>query len=253
MTRRRWIADTWDQDSAALTGAQAAHLARVLRVRAGQEFDIVAGGIARRGVVESASAECVQFRLLEAIASPASLPLTCLLSVFKFDRFEWAIEKLTELGVAVIVPVLAQRTEKHLAQAAAARVDRWRRIAREATQQARRTDVPEITDPARLEKIPSPAPETLQLLLSEVEEDRTLWSALAQHALPKADMPSARIAIGPIGGWTEAELQWFTQQAWLPVSLGPRILRAETAAIATASVLAAWMESHRPATGDRPS
>ncbi len=248
MTRRRWIADTWTEDSATLTGTQAAHLARVLRVRVGQEFDIVANGIARRGVVESADAECVRFRLLEAIASEAALPLTCLLSVFKFDRYEWAVEKLTELGVAVIIPVIAQRTEKHLAQAAAARVERWRRIAREATQQARRTDVPEITDPVRLEAVASPAPGELRLLLSEVEEDRTLWSALASHT-----KPAAQIAIGPIGGWTEAELQWFDRNQWLPVSLGPRILRAETAAIATASVLAAWMESHRAATGDNAS
>ena len=248
MTRRRWIADTWTEDSATLTGTQAAHLARVLRVRVGQEFDIVAGGIARRGVVESADVECVRFRLLEPLASEAALPLTCLLSIFKFDRYEWAIEKLTELGVAVIVPVLAQRTEKHLAQAATARVERWRRIAREATQQARRTDIPEIADPVRLEKVAPPPPGTLPLLLSEVEEERTLWSALAQHPRPASGLPAAQIAIGPIGGWTDAELQWFAQQAWQPVSLGPRILRAETAAIATASVLAAWMEAHRAAT-----
>ena len=248
MTRRRWIADTWTEDSATLTGTQAVHLARVLRVRVGQEFDIVAGGIARRGVVESADAECVRFRLLEAIASEAALPLTCLLSVFKFDRYEWAIEKLTELGVATILPVLAQRTEKHLAQAAVARVERWRRIAREATQQARRTDVPEIADPVRLENIATPTPGTLQLLLSEVEEERTLWSALSGQ-----NAPAAQIAIGPIGGWTDAELQWFERNQWLPVSLGPRILRAETAAIATASVLAAWMEQHRAASNNHAS
>ncbi len=242
MTRRRWIADTWTENSAALTGTQATHLARVLRVRVGQEFDIVAGGIARRGVVEFADTECVRFHLLETIASEAALPLTCLLSVFKFDRYEWAIEKLTELGVATILPVLAQRTEKHLAQAATARVERWRRIAREATQQARRTDVPEIADPVRLESISAPAPDTLPLLLSEVEEERTLWSALAGH-----NACATQIAIGPIGGWTEAELQWFQRNQWLPVSLGPRILRAETAAIATASVLAAWMEPQHTA------
>ena len=104
--------------------------------------------------------------------------------------------------------------------------------------------MPEIADPVRLENITSPTPGTLQLLLSEVEEERTLWSALPDH-----NAPAARIAIGPIGGWTEVELQWFERSQWLPVSLGPRILRAETAAIATASVLAAWLEQHR-ATSD---
>ena len=69
----------------------------------------------------------------------ATIPITLLLAVFKFDRMEWAIEKCTELNVTTIVPVIARRTEKHLALAAEKRVERWRRIAREASEQARRS------------------------------------------------------------------------------------------------------------------
>ncbi len=242
MTRRRWIADQWDETSATLTGAQAEHLARVLRARVGQEFDIVAGGVVRRGTVEAIHPNTVLFQLWEAIESAASLPLTCALSIFKFDRYEWAIEKLTELGIATIVPVIARRTEKHLAQAAEARVERWRRIAREAAQQSRRTDVPAIADPIALEKMNLPTQGAWNLLLSEVEEETTLWAALTNNMETRAALSAVHMAIGPVGGWTEPEMQWFVRQQWRPVSLGSRILRAETAAIATASILAAWLE-----------
>ena len=73
-----------------------------------------------------------------------------LLAVFKFDRMEWAIEKCTELNVTRIVPIVARRTEKHLALAAEKRVERWRRIAREASEQSRRVVVPEIANPVKL-------------------------------------------------------------------------------------------------------
>lgn len=245
MTRRRWIADQWDENSATLTGAQAQHLVRVLRVRTGMEFDIVAGGEVRRGVVGAISAASVRLQLQERIESAASLPLTCVLSIFKFDRYEWAIEKLTELGVAVVQPVIARRTEKHLALAAAARMERWQRIAREAAQQSRRTDLPTIATPVALEKLQPAPPGTLQFLLSEVEQETPLWTALERPPARDAMVQPVRIAIGPIGGWTEEELHWFTEQQWQSVTLGPRILRAETAAMATASVLAAWMERSR--------
>ena len=89
----------------------------------------------------------MRFNLIAEVEADPALPITLVMSVFKFDRMEWAIEKATELGVAGIVPVIARRTEKHLAQAAEKRVERWRRIAREAAQQCRRSDVPLIHDP----------------------------------------------------------------------------------------------------------
>lgn len=106
MTRRRWIADTWSPQSghpthAALTGEQAAHLARVLRAQPGQVFDVVANGFLHRAEVTSVSDAEVLFTLHEELESDAALPIHLLLAVFKFDRFEWAIEKATELGVAL--------------------------------------------------------------------------------------------------------------------------------------------------------
>jgi 16S rRNA (uracil1498-N3)-methyltransferase len=150
---------------------------------------------------------------------------------------EWAIEKATELGIARVTPILARRTEKHLAQSSAKRAERWRRIALEASKQSRRTDIPEIADPivlkAALEQEKSPT----RILLSETEQTTTLAAALETS---DANSPSIQtthaIAIGPEGGWTPEEMLLFTQHQWQPVTLGPRILRAETAAIAAIAI-----------------
>src|SRR6201992_1847518 len=133
MTRRRFIADTWTTTTASLTGDQAAHLTRVLRATPGQIYDIVANGFLHRAEITSASEDRVDFILHEELESEGALPLHLLLAVFKFDRMEWAIEKATELGVAGITPILARRTEKHLAQSALKRSERWRRIALESS------------------------------------------------------------------------------------------------------------------------
>ena len=178
MTRRRWIADSWDDNTARLSGAQAAHLARVLRAQIGMQFDIVAGDRVRRGSIVEISDLIIEFALGEEIDADPALPVTLLLAVFKFDRLEWAIEKATELGVERIVPVIARRTEKHLAQAAATRVERWRRIAREAAQQSRRSDTVEILDPMQVKDAIREEPEALRLLLAESERTTTLRDAL---------------------------------------------------------------------------
>ena len=239
MTRRRWIADTWNEQrtSAALTGQQAAHLARVLRAERGQIFDVVAGGFLHRAEVIEVAEDEVRFALHEEIEAEAALHLHLLLSVFKFDRLEWAIEKATELGVRRITPVLAQRTEKHLAMAAAKRAERWRRIAREAAQQSRRSDVPEIADPLALRPALATCVAPVRLLLAETEQEHSLL-----RALDAAAEGEVALAIGPEGGWTAEEMDGFAQQGWQHVTLGPRILRAETAAIAALAVAAAALQ-----------
>ena len=248
MTRRRWIADEWTETSAVLKNDQAAHLARVLRAQAGQQFDIVAGEKVRRGIIQGITDETVEFSLHEELDATGSLPLVIALSIIRFERMEWAIEKLTELGVEQIVPVVAQRSEKHLAQAAAKRVERWRKIARESAQQSRRSNVPEISEPIHLpEWLKKSQPQEpqygLRLLLSEHEQSRSLREIMEAQRLSSAETSAAKItaAIGPEGGWTEAECTRFRDCGWQPITLGPRILRAETAAMAFASVVNAWL------------
>ena len=236
MTRRRWIADEVSNDRAALTGAHAAHLSRTLRARVGQEFEVVCAGQVRHATVASVSDERVEFALGEEITASVAVPITLLMAVFKFDRMEWAIEKCTELNVTSILPVIARRTEKHLALSAAKRVERWRRIAREASEQARRVSPPEIREPLKLPAALEVAAD-LRVVLSESEGEAQLSEIL--HARQEAQ--SLALAIGPEGGWTVDELQLFDTSGWIASSLGGTILRAETAAIAALAVAQAEM------------
>jgi 16S rRNA (uracil1498-N3)-methyltransferase len=243
MTRRRWIADTWDEATASLTGEQASHLIRVLRAQAGMEFDIVAGDRVWHAVIAGISGDAVRFNLIAEIESDPALPITLLLSVFKFDRMEWAIEKATELGVARIIPIIARRSEKHLTLAAQNRIERWRKIAREAAKQSRRSDIPVIEDALQLKAAARREGQALKLLLAEQERATTLRAAV-EDALKAArdEYPEIFLATGPEGGWTAEEEALFAAEGWKPVSLGPRILRAETAAITAAAVTAAMLE-----------
>ncbi|MBB5339718.1 RsmE family RNA methyltransferase [Tunturiibacter gelidoferens] len=234
MTRRRWIADAWTATTASLTGDQAAHLARVLRAEPGQIYDIVSNGFLHRAEILTVSDNEVLFTLHEELSSDAALPLHLLLAVFKFDHMEWAIEKATELGIAKITPILARRTEKHLAQSALKRAERWRRITLEASKQSRRTTIPEIADPTPLKSALENENSPTRILLSETEQTLTLTAAL-KATTPSRETDTA-LAIGPEGGWTPEEMSLFTIHQWQPVTLGPRILRAETAAIAAIAI-----------------
>jgi 16S rRNA (uracil1498-N3)-methyltransferase len=232
MTRRRWIADRVEGDHAWLLGPNANHLFRVLRVKVGQTFEVAADGVPRFATVVSASYEQVEFHLGAVVESEALPQITVYLSIFKFDRLEWALEKLTELGVTGISPVIAQRTEKHLAKAASARVERWRKITREASQQSRRIASPQIADPVALKQAIAEI-QGSRIVLAETEEHVSLKAALAECQPPLA------MAFGPEGGWSEIELELFTVSGWKSASLGNTILRAETAAIAAVAVAAA--------------
>ncbi len=244
MTRRRWIADSWTDATATLHGDQAQHLARVLRAQPGMEFDVVANGFVWHARIDAVTDDAVRFALLEELQTVALLPLTLGLSIFKFDRMEWAIEKAVELGCTRIVPLLAQRTEKHLALAALKRTERWRRIAREAAQQCRRADLPEIAQPAKLAdwvESTSPAAGSTRILLAETEQDQSLLQILsAGPSKGNGTAAEMALAIGPEGGWTDGELKLFGDAGWQSASLGPRILRVETAAIAALAITSAW-------------
>ncbi len=237
MTRRRWIADEFSATHAALTGEHAVHLIRVLRARVGQEFDISAGPVVRRGRVVTIADNRVEFELGAEVFVTSLTKITLLLAVFKFDRMEWAIEKCTELGVARIVPVIARRSEKHLAGASAKRVERWRKIALQAGEQSRRPTPPEIAAPLKLQAAISLIP-ALRIVLDESESGTALRDLLTSDR----DNEIA-LAIGPEGGWTADELESFQKAGWHSASLGPTILRAETAAIAAMAIAVSQLGS----------
>jgi 16S rRNA (uracil1498-N3)-methyltransferase len=247
MTRRRWIADEVHGNAASLTGEHASHLSRVLRAQVGQEFDIATGDAVRRGTITSISDQRVEFALGDEVAVNRSAKLTLVLAIFKFDRMEWAIEKCTEIGVARIVPIVARRTDAHLAAAAGKRHERWQRIALQAAEQSRGASPPEISVPIKLKDVGSTSPASTwedgknaaipnevipRIVLAESEINTRLRDVLSPSA------SDAVLAIGPEGGWTDEELSWFRESGWTAASLGETILRAETAAIvATALAL----------------
>lgn len=238
MARRRFIADEVSGTRAALIGNHADHLVRVLRACVGQDFDIATGEAVRRGRIVSVENSRVEFDLGEEVSSADLAEVTLVLAVFKFDRMEWAIEKCTELGVSRIVPVVARRTDSHLAAAAAKRVERWQRIAWQASEQSRRAAPPEIAAPVKVsEALTFPA--TLRIVLAE-SEARTLLRDLVK---PNAVAGGVVLAVGPEGGWTEDELQSFQKAGWISASLGSTILRAETAAMAATAVVASALYS----------
>jgi 16S rRNA (uracil1498-N3)-methyltransferase len=250
VTSRRWIAEQWDEATATLVGAQAEHMIRVLRAQPGMEADVVAGGHVFHAQVAAIARDEVRFNLITELDAEPALPLTLVMAIYKFDHMEWAIEKATELGVRAVAPVIARRTEKHLAAAAAQRTERWRRIAHEAAQQSRRSDVPLIFDPTPLSARVRAASEAARddsasayIVLAEQERTTTLRHALKEAmAAAETEMPSLEIAIGPEGGWAPAEEALFDANGWRAASLGPRILRAETAAIAALAVVASYLE-----------
>ena len=243
MTCRRWIAEHWDEATATLVGVQAEHLTRVLRAQPGMEADVVAGGRVFHAQVVAASPHEVRFNLISELQAEPALPVTLVLAIYKFDHLEWAIEKATELGVAAVAPVISRRTDKHLAEAAKARVERWRRIVQEAAQQSRRSDVPVVHDPTALPARVRAASEATRIVMAEQERTTTLRNALDEAlAAAETEMPTLEIAIGPEGGWAPEEEALFDANGWRAASLGPRILRAETAAISALAVVASYLE-----------
>lgn len=235
LARRRFFVDRIDGDRAELTGDDARHLARVLRAEAGQQYELSDNQRAFLAEISAVSAQRVEFRILETLPTePPSAEITIFAALIKFDRFEWLVEKATELGVARLVPVDADRTEQGLARAAAKRVERWKKIARESSQQARRLRIPEISPPATFEAAISHTAAARFFL-----EEQPCAEPLLR-ALPSTHRDTA-ILTGPEGGWTGRERAQAAAAGWKPVSLGRQILRAETAAIAALAILAqAW-------------
>ncbi|HVS87164.1 MAG TPA: RsmE family RNA methyltransferase [Candidatus Acidoferrum sp.] len=231
--RRRFFVKQFEGTRAVLEGDAAHHLGRVLRAQAGQLYELSDGEKVWLGRIEKVGRDRVEFALVEELpAYQSAADVTLLLAVVKFDAFEWAIEKATELGVSTIVPLAAARSEKALLGAAEKRAERWKKILAEASQQSRRLRLPFLGALARPEPAFSLAGDGLKLILSERPDAPTMREVLAGQKTAKA-----AIAIGPEGGWTDKELEAAQQSGFKQVSLGKLILRTETAMIAALASL----------------
>jgi 16S rRNA (uracil1498-N3)-methyltransferase len=236
MARRRFFVDQIRNGIAAIEGPEAHHLTRVLRVEEGQQFEISDDRKVYLAQVTEARKSVVLFQVVSELEpGPPTPPLVLVCALIKFDRFEWMIEKATELGVREIVPVETERVEHGLMRAAGKRVERWRRIALEASQQSRRSFLPVIADPCRLQDQLT-RPDAIKMRLDE------LAGTPALRVAPEWRTGDLALAIGPEGGWTDRERGLFDAAGWPAASLGATVLRAETAAIAALAVAAhAWL------------
>lgn len=247
--RRRFFVEGFAEKFATLRGDAADHLGRVLRAEAGQLYELSDGKsvwLARveRIALAKHGESRIEFALLEPIAAhEPSLQIALLISVVKFDRFEWCLEKATELGVSEIVPLAAARTDKPLIAAAPKRLDRWQKIVLESAQQSRRLRPPALLEPLTPRQAFDQCAAACKILLSERPDapsmrlalDRFGWASQLHTASERP--AAAALAIGPEGGWTDDELASARAAGFAEASLGDTILRSETAVIASIAVL----------------
>ncbi len=232
MARRLFFISTVDDGIAELRGDEAKHLSRVLRVEPGQIYELSDNHQKYLGKITTVDKDIVRFEIIETLPPERDTPAIHLyVAIIKFEHFEWGIEKATELGVNRIVPVQASRTEHGLDKAVAKRMDRWRRILVESSQQSRRSFLPELGEPMRFRDVVAQAA-GVRLILDENREGQKLAE------LGKKGDPIS-LLIGPEGGWTDEERVLASSAGWKAASLGPRILRAETAWLAALAILRA--------------
>ena len=228
--RRRFFVGQFTGDTAAIDGDTAHHLGRVLRAQQGQLYELSDGQQVRLGRIEKVARDRIDFALLDEIpAHPPAIDVALLLSVVKFDAFEWALEKATELGVSTIVPLASARSDKTLLVAAGKRAERWKKILAEASQQSRRVRVPvlqAVSEPAQAFR--AQAAGAAKIMLSERPDAPALRQILQSEPTRK----QAVLAIGPEGGWTDAEFSDAQTHGFREASLGKLILRTETAVVA---------------------
>lgn len=237
--RRRFFIERFDANSATLRGERADHLGRVLRAEPGQLYELSDGASVWLGRIERVALSRrgdsqVEFALIEPIAAEEpSLRIQLLISLVKFDRFEWCLEKATELGVTSVVPLAAARTDRPLLGAAGKRHARWERIVVESAQQSRRVGPPEVAALVTPEQAFAATTASCRILLSEREDAAHLRDALASAN----GAATAALAIGPEGGWTDQEIRAARAAGFAAASLGENILRTETAVLAALAVL----------------
>ena len=231
--RRRFFIEQFSGDRAVMSGDAAHHLGRVLRAQPGQIYELSDGSRIRLGQVKNVTRDEVEFALLEEVPSyQPAVRTTLLLAIVKFDAFEWALEKATELGVSEIVPVAAARSEKGLIAGAAKRAERWQKILAGASEQSRRVQVPRLRAAARTAESFRAANDDLKILLSERSSAMPM-----KDILSSARIKSVALAIGPEGGWTEEEFADAGSADFREASMGKLILRTETAVTAAVANL----------------
>lgn len=224
--------------TATITGNLFCHMTRVLRLKIGTRI-ILSDGLGRRhsGIIEAVGKENLLVRLQESSLEPGR-PTRPLITLYqglpKGSKMEFILQKCTELGADSFVPYISERSVAKLPKdREAERIERWRRIIREAARQSNRTSVPLLSPVKDFSELVGTADQAVKLLLWEEETSNRLRSVLG--SLPRPD--SVALLVGPEGGLSREEAAAAEASGFIPVTLGTRILRTETAGIALLAVL----------------
>lgn len=235
MTRRRFYvpAQSISADTAVLPPEQAHHLRDVLRLSVGDRVEVFDGrGNGYTGIITDNSSEVRVGRLQRLVPPPASQPrLTLAVALIKSDRFEWMLQKATELGADGFIPLATRRTTVRIPpQRLEGRLQRWKRVVTEAARQCGRQDVPAVLQPTEFARF-------LEAELLTVRA-RCLFFEGAKRLLdPDCTEPGgALLCVGPEGGWDQSEVDAAVSAGFQLFSLGQFILRSETAAIAAVAL-----------------
>ena len=243
MTRRRFYAPpeafTSDARSVTLSAEETRHLRDVLRLKSGDEVYVFDGaGQEVRGKVRRIardSSEVSVVSKVEPARAESPLKLTLTVALLKGEKFDLVIQKMTELGVAHVIPLMTARADVRIRNDSDAerKLIRWRRIALEATKQCGRARLMDIENPIAFDdEIKRPKRDELHLMFSERG-----GTSLATAGETKERRDSVVALVGSEGGWADEEIDQARAAGWKIVTLGGRILRAETAAIIVAALL----------------
>lgn len=217
-----------DTDQIKLDALQTRHLRDVLRLREGAEVNVFDGrGNEFNAVVESfvrKEAILTEIRETMPVSAESDLDLTLAVAILKGEKFDLVVQKCVELGVFSLVPLLTVRSEARLRDTDG-RLERWKRIALEATKQCGRARVMEIEPPVEFARF------------IENNPDAVLFSERGGDSLRLGASESITAIVGPEGGWDDAELKLAREKNLRLITMGGRILRAETAAIAIAAII----------------
>lgn len=226
------------ENKAVVSGNLFCHMVRVLRLKIGTRV-LLSDGIGRRhvGVIDSIGKENLVILLEESTVEherPHGPLVTLYQGLPKGSKMEFILQKCTELGVDSLVPFVASRSIAQLPQdRGTERLGRWRRIVAEAARQSNRPTIPELRPVMDFSELLASADQTVRLLLWEEEKSNRLKSVLGSLPLPE----TVAVMVGPEGGLSKDEVAAATQAGFIPVTLGSRILRTETAGIALLAVL----------------
>ncbi|MBK8040303.1 MAG: 16S rRNA (uracil(1498)-N(3))-methyltransferase [Verrucomicrobiaceae bacterium] len=228
-------ASSWTSPQLSLTDDEAAHCGRVMRKQAGDRIEIFDGeGRVSMCEITKVTKSIVESQILsESRVEPFATAIHLFPALIKAEPFEWLLEKAVELGAASVQPVITERTVIHLdAAQAEKKLAKWRRHMIESAKQCHTPFVPKLE-----------APRTFRSLVSTIEASLKLIPALSEHSrtlkqiVPSSHPASVAVLIGPEGDFTAEEETMAQQAGFVPVTLGPLVLRAETAAISTLAIL----------------